>query len=99
VAVLAVAVMLRTPSPVPSALPATGSVEQTADAGIPAPEPDDPSLALLADLASDVDWDVAGSDFGAMTGASERSLSELNADERTELHRLLSEALSGGSGV
>jgi hypothetical protein len=55
---------------------------------------DDPALALLADLAGDFEWDdVADAGLMAGSGAIDRAMSELNEDERVELHRLLNEEL------
>ena len=95
VAVLAVAVLTRMPAPTPPASPVPA--EQAADAPMPVLA-DDPSLSLLVDLAASMDWDTADVDFGADAGVAEQTLFELDAAERSELHRLLSEALSG-SGV
>jgi hypothetical protein len=54
----------------------------------------DSALALLADLAGDFEWDDAA-DAGLLagSGAIDRAMSELTADERVELHRLLNEEL------
>jgi len=55
---------------------------------------DDPALAFLTDLAGDFEWDDVA-DAGLMAGPSaiDRAMSELSADERVELHRLLNEEL------
>jgi hypothetical protein len=52
-------------------------------------------FSFVADLAETVDWDSAG-DAGLTTrlGIVDRSVSELSADERLELERLLNEALA-----
>jgi hypothetical protein len=55
---------------------------------------DDPSLTLLADLTSDLDWDAASEAGLALpTGAVDDVVTSLNGGERRELHRLLQEAL------
>jgi anti-sigma-K factor RskA len=74
----------------PIAAPAEQAVELT-------PVVLDEPLSLLADLASDVDWDTAG-DMGTAVSATDQAFSDLDAAERSELHRLLREALTG-SGV
>jgi hypothetical protein len=58
------------------------------------PTADDPALAFLTDLAGDFEWDDVA-DAGLMAGSSaiDRAMSELSADERVELHRLLNEEL------
>jgi hypothetical protein len=75
--------------------PAPAPAEQAADL---TPVVLDEPLSLLADLATDVDWDTAGESLGAAVGATDQAFSDLDAVERSELHRLLREALSG-SGV
>jgi hypothetical protein len=68
-------------------------------AGIDLADPaDDPSLNLLGALAEDLDWDTAteaGITVGA--GAADRVADELSEGERTELQRLLTDALSSTS--
>jgi hypothetical protein len=55
---------------------------------------DDPTLSLVADLASSMDWDAA-SDAGLTSrpGGAEGAVSQLTGAERIELDRLLKEAL------
>jgi len=63
---------------------------------------DDPSWALVTDLAADMDWDaVVEAGLAAPTGSVDRAVFDLSADERRELQRLLKEELarSGSSGV
>ena len=47
----------------------------------------------MADLASDLDWDGVAELGLAPVGGAERAASEMSADERVELQRLLHEAL------
>ncbi len=55
---------------------------------------DDPSLTLLADLTSDLDWDTASeAGLAPPTGAVDDVVTSLSGGERRELHRLLQEAL------
>ncbi len=59
----------------------------------PVPLPDDESIGLMADLASDLDWDAVA-ELGLTTdGLADRAASEMTADERVELQRLLHDAL------
>jgi hypothetical protein len=64
------------------------------DAGDFARPTDDPSLTLLADLTSDLDWDAASeAGLAPWTGAVDAVVTSLSVGERRELHRLLQEAL------
>ena len=58
------------------------------------------SLTLLADLAGDLSWDDA-SEAGLMMrrGTVERAISELTAEERIELQRILQAELKKGQGA
>jgi len=68
--------------------------DTTAVAGDLAQMPDDPSLTLLADLTSDLDWDAASeAGLAPGTGAVDDVVTSLSSGERRELHRLLQEAL------
>ena len=60
----------------------------------PAILPDDPSLDLVADLSSEIDWDVAG-EVGLTTreGAVDKAVMQLTDGERVELQRLLEQEL------
>jgi hypothetical protein len=59
-----------------------------------APAVDDPSFSLLGDLAGGLDWDAAAEAGISMApGAADTAVHELNDGERTELQRLLVEAL------
>ena len=56
---------------------------------------DDPSLSLIADLASDLDWDAAAeAGLTAVGGTVDRAVLELTPEERVELRRILKEELS-----
>lgn len=98
VAALALVAFLQMPRPV---APAGGTSEPAAAgtvASLAAPElvvlPDDESIGLMADLASDLDWDGVAELGLAPVGGTERAASEMTADERVELQRLLREALA-----
>lgn len=57
---------------------------------------DDPSLALLADLAGELDWDQEREAGIVMrAGTADGALIELSGEERMELHRLLTAELAG----
>lgn len=59
--------------------------------------PEDDTLAFVADLAGNLEWDDA-SDIGlAVRGVDERAVADMTDVERSELHRLLTEALGAGS--
>lgn len=56
----------------------------------------DASLALLTDLAGELDWDSAADAGMTMgVGAADGAVHELNDAERAELQRLLREAMAG----
>jgi hypothetical protein len=59
---------------------------------------EDPALALLADLSTELDWDAA-SEAGLVPaqGAVDNVLVALTGEERNELQRILEEALSAGA--
>lgn len=62
------------------------------------PLADDPSLGFVADLTSDLDLDAAFPELGSAGHiAADRALAELNADERLELRRLLTEELGSNA--
>ena len=93
--VLAIAVS-RIPKPPPDT--ARGSVttvaEVPADIGSTATA-DDPSFLLLRDLAGSLDWDAAAEvGIGMDVGSADTAVAELSDAERTELQRLLREAMS-----
>ena len=68
--------------------------DPAADAGDLAQLTDDPSLTLLADLTSDLDWDAASEvGLAPRDGAVEDVVPSLSSEERRELQRLLQEAL------
>ncbi len=96
-ALVAILQVPRTGSQVPSV-----SVVATNAAGVSAVDaaaepvalPDDESIGLMADLAGDLDWDAVA-ELGLTTdGLAYRGASEMTADERVELQRLLHEALA-----
>jgi hypothetical protein len=56
---------------------------------------DDPSFVLLRDLAGSLDWDTAAEvGIGMDVGSADTAVAELSDAERTELQRLLREAIS-----
>jgi hypothetical protein len=56
---------------------------------------DDPSFLLLRDLAGNLDWDAAAEvGIGMDVGSADTAVAELSEGERTELQRLLREAIS-----
>ncbi len=57
---------------------------------------DDPSLSLVADYGKTLDWDELREEMSmsAHTGGMDATVDELNAEERQELHRLLTEELA-----
>jgi hypothetical protein len=78
-----------------------GTSFQPLTAAVATTEPlaEDPSLALVAGLAADLDWDSA-TDVGLTTEAgADGAINQLNAGERRELDRLLKEALARKPGV
>ena len=95
-AAVVVAVLVRPFEPAaPRAVPAAPAAvaAASADAEPLAPLADDESMALVADLASELDWDVV-SELGLATeGRAARAVAELDDAERAELRRLLAEAL------
>ena len=100
-AAVALVVWLQVPGS-SSQTPAGSVVAMSPDVGSapvaaePVELPDDESIALMADLASGLDWDAVA-ELGLTTdGVADRAASEMSADERVELQRLLHEALSPG---
>jgi hypothetical protein len=94
VLVLAVGVAVRRPAPVPET-PAAVVVSESAGVESVAAFDDDPALALLADLSAELDWDAA-SEAGLVPalGVVDNVLVALTGEERSELQRILEEALS-----
>jgi|KBSSwiS6_1023812.scaffolds.fasta_scaffold01765_4 hypothetical protein len=95
VVIIAVSISMRTPvssrsTPVIVEAPA-GDVVSAA-----ATPTDDPSFSLLGDLAGDLDWEGAA-EAGMIVeiGAADTAVTELTDGERSELQRLLQEAMSG----
>lgn len=94
--VLAAVVTLRGPSPAGPSSATGGSPLAASLVDDIVPLADDASLNLIADLASDLDWDAAAeAGLTTRTGAAERILMEMSADERLELQRILKQELSG----
>jgi hypothetical protein len=55
---------------------------------------DDPSLSIVADLTAQLDPDAAADTGWGHVGAVDEAVSNLTADERVELRRLLADALA-----
>jgi hypothetical protein len=55
---------------------------------------DDPSLALMGELTSAMEWDSAAEAVLAPSGSAERVVAQMNGAELRELQRLLTEELS-----
>ena len=93
VVAIAVALTVRTPPPITPAPPAIAEVPG-GDVGS-APAVDDPSFSLLGDLAGGLDWDAAAEAGISMAPDTvDTAVHDLNDGERTELQRLLREALA-----
>lgn len=98
-AAVALVVALQLPRTPAGDVPGTTLSTQAAVSEPAGPEPlpaldDDPSMGLVADLASDLDLESALPELGlGARGAAERALSELDAGERVELQRLLAEEM------
>ena len=92
VVVIAVSLTVRTP-PAGTHMPPAVAETPSGDAGSAAAV-DDPSFSLLGDLAGSLDWDgVAEAGISMEVGAADRAARDLNDEERTELQRLLREAM------
>jgi hypothetical protein len=84
--------------------PATDNGDRNAAVVVNGPEPapvdiatvaEDPSLRVLADLTSDLDWDTANeAGLVLKAGAVDDLVAALNDDERQELRRLLQDELA-----
>jgi hypothetical protein len=90
VVLLAVAVTTRqSPPTVNSAAPAVSSEVASAGNMLP-PLEDDPAWAVMAELASQMDWDEAGAaGLVAAPGAAESALGQLSNDEQQTVIELL----------
>jgi len=92
VLIIAVSLTVRTP-PTATYVPAVAETLGN-DVGS-APAVDDPSFSLLGDLAGSLDWDSAAEAGMSMdVGAADTAVAELSQAERTELQRLLREAMA-----
>jgi len=95
VLLLAALVTMRTSlAPESSSSDGTSLEPLTAIVKITEPLAEDPSLALVADLAAGLDWDGATDAGLTMVGGADGAIKQLNAGERRELDRLLKEALA-----
>jgi hypothetical protein len=106
-AVAAIAVLaIWTPRTGESPVPAVNSVAAVnGDRGPAVPAPaigteadpaaDDEPLGFVADLAGSLDWDMPD-DLGiTLRGGADRAVGDLSDEERTELRRLLTDAMAG----
>lgn len=92
---LAAVIALGTGGPQPVSTGGSTPVVAEAATGSGAAVAEDPSLNLIADLASDLDWDAAAeAGLTAVGGTVDRAVLELTPEERVELRRLLKEELS-----
>lgn len=78
----------------PSMMPSTPSTPAAAST---ASLDDDEPLALMVDLASEVDWENAEEPTLAARGGADRLIVDMSDDERAELQRMLKEALDSGA--
>jgi hypothetical protein len=91
VAVVVLAVAIATRGRVSEAPAPAGSIAVVAEPQAEVPDiADDPSLSLVADLVTDLDWDAAV-EAGLTThlGVDDDVVTQLSDGERRELHRLL----------
>ena len=97
VLVLALGVALRRGAPASETTTAVALPEPAIVESLAAID-EDPALALLADLSTELDWDAA-SEAGLVPahGAVDNVLVALTGEERDELRRILEEALSAGA--
>jgi anti-sigma-K factor RskA len=93
--VLALIVAGRTSAPSTPADAGASVTRSQAPATLDAPG-DDLSLTFVSDLAGGLEWEaVAEAGLAAGTDAVDNAVADLSSDERGELERLLTEALSG----
>jgi hypothetical protein len=99
-AVIVIAVSLTLGTPTTTLVSPGGSRPVPAVADVPGsdigsvPAADDPSFSLLGDLAGGLDWDAAAeAGISMAVGTADTAVVELNDGERTELQRLLREAI------
>lgn len=95
VVVLAVAVTTRLGLPtVNPASPSVSSEVASAGGMLSPPLEDDPSWAVMAELASQMDWDEAGAaGLVAAPGAAESALGQLSNDEQQTVIELLEQEM------
>jgi hypothetical protein len=99
VVVIAASLTMRTRA-TPTYLPSADTHVSPAVADVPggdvgsAPTSEDASFLLLGDLAGSLDWESAAeAGIGMEVGTADSAVTELNNGERTELQRLLREAM------
>ena len=91
VVVIAVSLTVQTP---PARTGAPSPVAEVPSGDVGSAAADDPSFSLLGDLAVGLDWDAAAEAGISMeVGTADTAVHDLNDGERTELQRLLVEAL------
>lgn len=93
------AIGLRQPSEAPPTAGATVADDAAAGAppAIAVAQEDDEPLALVGDLASELDWDSAAELGWATRGGAERVVVDMTDEERLELQRLLTNAIGSGA--
>jgi len=99
IVVAAVLTMNAGRSPVAVPLPTVAESAAPAEAveGTSIMPPDDPALALVAGLGTQLDWDeIHDAGILARSGLMDRAVGELSAGERAELGKLLKLELAGG---
>jgi hypothetical protein len=93
-AVLTIAVSLTVRTP-PTAISVPAVAETPGNDVGSATVVDDPSFSLLGDLAGSLDWDSAAeAGMSVDVGTADTAVTELSQAERTELQRLLREAMA-----
>ena len=97
IAVLVIVVSMRHPSSVATA-PLAQAVVETATAGSDLPDIDnDESLAMVGELASQMDWDDA--QLAVAPGAVDRAISQLSPEETQAVMQYLREALKNANSL
>ena len=84
--------------PVPAPAVADRRIPTEAVEGTAMLPPDDPALDIVADLGNDLDWDqIHDTGIVKHSGLVDRAVSQLSADERAELGKMLKQELAGGA--
>jgi hypothetical protein len=96
VALVVLLVNSRTPTHVvaPAASPEIASARPASDVLAEPSDATDPSLALVGELASDMDWDAAGEAGLTARGSAEHAVTHLNNADLKALQKLLTAELA-----